>query len=90
MAISKEALGLVDFPEHTGLVRGLGNEQYAGLQLILGGYQCIFNPSIGVFHTVHPSLSRQVPVQEGEVEKMIMKSFYRRLLDANSQASRSR
>lgn len=79
MSFKKEALDEVKFPEHPLLKRAPGNEQYVGLQLIIRGYECIYDPSNPILHMVRESLSRTTS-EEIKMELRVMELFYLKLI----------
>jgi GT2 family glycosyltransferase len=80
MSFKKEALNEVEFPEHPLLRRAPGNEQYVGLQLIMRGYESIYEPSNPILHIVHESLSRTTD-EEIMTELRLMESLYLKLIN---------
>jgi len=75
------------FPEHPLLVRGLGFEQYFGLQLILRGFDTIYVPDNPVIHIVRESLSRVRNRRELEAEIEVMRSLIRELIEHHGALS---
>lgn len=88
MGFRHEVLDVVEFPEHPKLRRALGNEQYAGLKLVLRGYKSVYvpnNPTLHIYRT--DSLSRtRLRESIGEIE--LMRSLLLRLL-ATEYSSRN-
>jgi len=81
MSFKKKALDEVEFPEHPLLIRAPGNEQYVGLQLIMRGYESIYDPSNPILHIVHESLSRTTD-EKIKTEYRVMKSLYWKLINS--------
>jgi len=80
MSFKRGALDNVEFPEHPLLKRAPGNEQYVGLQLILRGWESIYEPRNPVLHMIRESLSRTS--EEGiKKELRIMESLYLKLIN---------
>lgn len=80
MAVATDPLKRAVFPERPGLRRGLGWEQYLGLQLVIAGHTLRYTPDNPVTHLVRPSLSRSVPKREEEAERQIMEEMLRELV----------
>ncbi|MEM0049327.1 MAG: glycosyltransferase family A protein [Candidatus Bathyarchaeia archaeon] len=77
MSFKKEAISDHDFPEHPLIKRGLGNEQYIGIVLVLDGWESIYTPQNPVLHFwQRETLSRfERETEEIKVEKKIMKNL---------------
>lgn len=85
MGFRGEIVDIIEFPEHPELKRAPGNEQYAGLKLILNGFKSIYIPSNPILH-IHreESLSRTKDISlRGEAE--LMKALYLKMLLHNSR-----
>jgi glycosyltransferase involved in cell wall biosynthesis len=81
MSFKREAVNGVLFPEHPDLRSAPNNEQYFGAQLVLQGWEAIFNPDSFVFHATRESLSRTKYKKEKEKEKRIMSRLLTKLLE---------
>jgi len=82
MSFKAEFTHDVRFPEHPLLVRGLGFEQYFGLQLVLRGFDTIYVPNNPVLHIVHESLSRTKKLHEVATELEVMRGLIRELIES--------
>ncbi|MDH5807383.1 MAG: glycosyltransferase family 2 protein [Candidatus Verstraetearchaeota archaeon] len=82
MSYKNEYIHDVWFPEHFYLKRGIGNECYFGLQLIMKGLDMIYVPNNPVLHIYRKeSLSRTEKHKEQVlIEKTLMKSLYTKLI----------
>jgi len=82
MSFKQEYVYDVWFPEHPGLKRALGNEQFFGIQLVLKGFDTMYTPYNPVLHiTREESLSRTAVREEVGLEFKVMRSLYRDLLN---------
>jgi len=70
------------FPEHELLRRAPGNEQYFGMQLILKGLDSIYVPGNPVLHIAREESLSRSNAGEIKLETRIMKSLYRKLIEA--------
>lgn len=81
MSFSGPALSETKFPEHPLLKRAPMYEQYAGLQLVLKGHNCIYTSNNPILHIARvESLSRGVNDKKALVEIMIMRNLFAELL----------
>jgi glycosyltransferase involved in cell wall biosynthesis len=82
MCFKRDLILDAKFPEHPKIRRGLGCEEYFGLQLFLKGYSMLYVPDNPVLHIIHESLSRPDKSKKAEVtcESEIMQSLYCELL----------
>ena len=82
MSFKREYVYDIFFPEHPLLKRGLNNERYFGLQLLLKGFDCIYVPHNVTFHIARKSLSRPSKAELAEVnrEKQIMHALMEELI----------
>ena len=85
MAFRGDVVDEFEFPEHPLLKRGIGYEQYIGLQLVLKGWDCVYTPNNPILHMYRgESLSRTRSVKEIDYEYEIMRSLLRQLLSQRS------
>ncbi|MEM3104160.1 MAG: glycosyltransferase family A protein [Candidatus Bathyarchaeia archaeon] len=87
MGFRGEVADLIEFPEHPKLRRALGNEQYAGLKLVLSGFKSIYIPNNPILHIYREeSLSRTKSCKEELIiEIALMKYLYTKLLARSAQ-----
>lgn len=84
MGFRGEVISIIEFPEHPGLKRAPGNEQYAGLKLVLSGFKAIYIPNNPISHlhrkeslsrTKDKSLKKETDLMKALYSKLLLQSF---------------
>ena len=83
ISFKREFINDIWFPESPKLKLAYGNEQYFGLQLVLKGFDTIYVPDNPTLHVDGGSLSRNMNKVEWRKEARIMRSLYKKLIDAS-------
>jgi len=82
MSYKKDAIKGIYFPEHPLLKIAPNNEQYFAAQVVMQGWESIFDPHIYVHHIVRNGLSKS---PRNDIEKELIRLMFIKLLQEYNQ-----